>query len=165
MTHYVLMAKNNAWANARLYDVLCDLDSKQFAAKRPGFFPSLSKTMHHILEVDLYYLNALDGRAGQMVQCKSPVELSAAQMGADTRLTSYCQRLTDDTLASTVLTDRGAAGMVAERVDRLLLHLFQHQIHHRGQAHVQLSHAGLAPPQLDEFFLDFDRHPTATSHD
>jgi hypothetical protein len=40
----------------------------------------------------------------------------------------------------------------AERVDRLLLHLFQHQIHHRGQAHAMLSGTKVPPPQLDEFF-------------
>jgi uncharacterized damage-inducible protein DinB len=37
-------------------------------------------------------------------------------------------------------------------MDRLLLHLFQHQIHHRGQAHAMLSGTSVAPPQLDEFF-------------
>ncbi len=39
-----------------------------------------------------------------------------------------------------------------ERMDRLLLHLFQHQIHHRGQAHAMLSGTSVPPPQLDEFF-------------
>ena len=39
-----------------------------------------------------------------------------------------------------------------ERADRLLLHLFQHQIHHRGQAHAMLSGTVIEPPQLDEFF-------------
>ena len=58
-------------------------------------------------------------------------------------------------------TDRGDP--VPERTDRLLAHLFQHQIHHRGQAHAMLSGSGVAPPQLDEFFLDYDRHPSATS--
>jgi uncharacterized damage-inducible protein DinB len=40
-----------------------------------------------------------------------------------------------------------------ERLDRLLLHLFQHQVHHRGQAHVMLSDTSVPPLQLDEFFL------------
>jgi len=40
----------------------------------------------------------------------------------------------------------------AERADRLLLHMFQHQIHHRGQAHAILSSTSGSPPQLDEFF-------------
>ncbi|CCE02122.1 conserved hypothetical protein [Bradyrhizobium sp. STM 3809] len=39
-----------------------------------------------------------------------------------------------------------------ERCDRLLLHLFQHDIHHRGQAHAMLSATSVKPPQLDEFF-------------
>jgi hypothetical protein len=29
---------------------------------------------------------------------------------------------------------------------------------------VQLSHAGAEPPQLDEFYLEFDRHPTAKAY-
>ena len=32
------------------------------------------------------------------------------------------------------------------------MHLFQHQIHHRGQAHAMLSATHVEPPQLDEFF-------------
>ena len=43
-----------------------------------------------------------------------------------------------------------------ERADRLLMHLFQHQIHHRGQAHAMLSATPAAPPQLDEFFSELD---------
>ena len=41
---------------------------------------------------------------------------------------------------------------MAEIPDRLLLHLFQHDVHHRGQAHCMLSGTGVKPPQLDEFF-------------
>jgi len=38
-------------------------------------------------------------------------------------------------------------------MDRLLLHLFQHQIHHRGQAHAMMSATAVSLPQLDEFFV------------
>ena len=44
-----------------------------------------------------------------------------------------------------------------EKVDRVLLHLFQHQIHHRGQIHAMLSGTKIAPPQLDDFFLDDEK--------
>jgi uncharacterized damage-inducible protein DinB len=37
-------------------------------------------------------------------------------------------------------------------MDRLLLHLFQHQVHNRGQDHAMLSATAVPPPQLDEFF-------------
>jgi uncharacterized damage-inducible protein DinB len=40
-----------------------------------------------------------------------------------------------------------------EPLPRVLAHLFQHQIHHRGQAHAMLSGTHVEPPQLDELFL------------
>ena len=41
---------------------------------------------------------------------------------------------------------------------RLLAHLFQHQIHHRGQAHAMLAGTAVKPPQLDEFFCANEAH-------
>lgn len=72
-------------------------------------------------------------------------------MAIDTRLISVCNALPPDLLDSTVQVNRGAR-VQTERRDRLLMHLFQHQIHHRGQAHAMLSGTTIEPPQLDEFF-------------
>ncbi|WP_245414169.1 DinB family protein [Nitratireductor sp. StC3] len=168
MQPYRLMALNNAWANARLYGALRGLSAAAFTAARPGFFPSLAATLNHIHEVDLYYLDALErGGAGRAVydrpEIDDPAALGALQADADLRLAQFCRALDPAALAETRKTER-ADGAVTERVDALLLHLFQHQIHHRGQAHVQVQHAGIAPPQLDEFYLDYDRHPTAAPY-
>jgi hypothetical protein len=38
-------------------------------------------------------------------------------------------------------------------VTHVLLHLFVHPIHHRGQAHAMLAGTRVAPPQRDEFFM------------
>ena len=162
---YHLMALNNAWANATFYRAVERLTSEDFQAERPGFFPSLCRTLNHIYEVDLYYVDALDGGGrGYGVFDRQDVthaiELGALQADVDMRLAMFCKGLTPDDLSGNRVTDR-PGGMISERVDALLLHLFQHQIHHRGQAHVQLQHAGLAPPQLDEFYLEFDRAGTA----
>ena len=51
-----------------------------------------------------------------------------------------------------------------ERIGAILPHLFQHQVHHRGQAHTQVGDAGIAPPQLDDFFLEFGRAPIAQEY-
>ncbi len=59
---------------------------------------------------------------------------------------------------------RGESGVMLETVGNTLLHLFQHQIHHRGQVHAIPSGTRVAPPQLDEFFLEFDRHPSVALH-
>ena len=165
---YRQMALNNAWANATLYAALADMDAVAFTAPRPGFFPSLSATLNHIYEVDLYYLDALeDGGLGLRVFDREnvtvPAELGASQADADMRLAMFCHGMDADVPDDTRQTDR-REGQVTERVGDILLHLFQHQIHHRGQAHVQLQHAGLAPPQLDEFHLAFERASTALAY-
>ena len=41
---------------------------------------------------------------------------------------------------------------------RLLLHLYEHDIHHRGQAHAMLAGTNAAPPQLDEFYCSNEAH-------
>ena len=69
----------------------------------------------------------------------------------DKRLIGVCNALTSALLSGEVRINRGARVQV-ERRDRLLMHLFQHQIHHRGQAHAMLSGTRIKPPQLDEFF-------------
>ena len=69
----------------------------------------------------------------------------------DKRLIGVCNALTPALLSGEVRINRGAHVQV-ERRDRLLMHLFQHQIHHRGQGHAMLSGSSIKPPQLDEFF-------------
>jgi uncharacterized damage-inducible protein DinB len=165
---WLAMALNNAWANATLFKTLTTFDQDIFIAPRPGFFPSLAATMNHIHEVDLFYLDALEaGGQGRGVYDRVPVtdatELANLQMGADMRLASFCNGIAPRTLVETRTTDR-KTGPVKETVANLLLHLIQHQIHHRGQAHAQLSHAGIAPPQLDDFYLEFGRVPSAAAY-
>ena len=167
-TPWIAMALNNAWANATLYGALKDLPKGGFTDPRPGFFPSLSRTMNHIYEVDLYYLDALEaGGLGRSVYNRDEVpdagELASLQVGADMRFASFCNGITEDTLGDTRVTER-PDGPVTENVAALILHLVQHQVHHRGQAHVQLAHAGIAPPQLDDFYLTHGRAPSAAAY-
>ena len=169
MTPYREMALNNAWANATLYAAMSPLSQADFTAPRPGFFPSLAATMDHIHAVDLYYIDALEetGR-GRAVYDRAPLTtvaaLARAQAEADLRLARFCSILSEDRLSRRVRTARQHDPDVTERVDMVLLHLFQHQVHHRGQAHVQLQNAGIPPPQLDDFFLEDGRAPSALAY-
>jgi uncharacterized damage-inducible protein DinB len=151
------MAYNNAWANHRLLGACAGLSQPDFEAQRSGFFPSIQATLNHILIVDRFYIDALEGgRLGpaawaNRIPCPTLAELRPAQQAADARLIACCEALGADNLDRMIHVDRGARVQV-ERADRLLLHLFQHQIHHRGQAHAMLSGTAIPPPQLDEFF-------------
>lgn len=161
-TPWIGFALNNAYANRTLYGALSGLSKDAFTRDVPGFFPTLAATLNHIYEVDLFYLDALegDGRERSYFAGRAPVEDVAAlgelQAGADMRLAMFCQKIDEAALARVVVMDR-PGGPVEETVGGILPHLIQHQIHHRGQAHVQMSALGMAPPQLDEFFLNYDR--------
>jgi uncharacterized damage-inducible protein DinB len=150
-------AYNNAWANHRLLSACAALDQKDFEAERVGFFPSLQKTLNHIHVIDLFYVDALEGGSlgprawDNQVPCPTLVELRQAQAAVDRRLIDFCNALTVQRLNSIVHVNRDTR-VQKERCDRLLMHIFQHQIHHRGQAHNMLSSTGIKPPQLDEFF-------------
>ena len=162
---FALAARNNAWSNDTFYGAIAKMDVGTFTALRPGFFASLSRTLNHIYEVDLYLLDALEeGGMGRSVfghvDVPQPAALHALQQRADARLIAFCDRLDDVTLTQLRTMERKDT-TAQETVIDLLLQLFQHQIHHRGQAHVQLSHAGIDPPQLDEFYLACMRPPSA----
>lgn len=160
MNYFLAQALNNQWANYRLLTACTQLSEAEYLAQRTGVFPSIQGTLCHILEVDRYYLTALEGdRDGQIKDFSETLtfaRLMESQTRTDQRLLAFCESLRENDLARSVDLVR-VDGLVRERIDRLLLHLFEHQIHHRGQVHTMLSGTHIKPPQLDEFFLDCDR--------
>ena len=151
------MAYNNAWANHRLLSACAELTLSEFEAARTGFFPSIQATLNHVLVIDWFYVDALEGGKlgptawANPTPCATVRELHAAQAAVDRRLIAWCGSLDENGPERIIHVHRGAR-VQSERADRLLLHLFQHQIHHRGQAHAMLSDTRVRPPQLDEFF-------------
>jgi uncharacterized damage-inducible protein DinB len=154
---YRTMAYNNGWANHRLHAACARLSQSEFLAPRTGFFPTIRATLNHILVVDLFYVDAMHGGTlgpaawTDPEPCTTMDALRPAQADVDKRLIAVVEGLDAHGLARNVDVHRGTH-VQQERMDRLLLHLFQHQIHHRGQAHAMLSSTLGPPPQLDEFF-------------
>ena len=163
--HFVAMAGNNAWANHRLLTACRALSTEAFAAPRTGFFPSLRATLNHILWVDLYYIDALHRDPAVLARYDAPppdfpdaARLYEAQRASDRRLVEFCERQTEASLAEPLVLPRPNRTPPPTPVSSVLEHLFQHQVHHRGQAHAMLSGTGIKPPQLDEFFLAGEEH-------
>ncbi|MFO1284223.1 MAG: DinB family protein [Burkholderiales bacterium] len=168
--HFHAMACNNAWANHRLLTACLRLPPRAFAAKRVGFFPSIVATLNHILTVDWYYIDAIERWQGGREPNRDPsayfdpeipypdaLALYEEQRESDRRLVAACAAVTDARLVEPVPVMR-RAGLESERAERLFAHLFQHQIHHRGQVHAMLSGTEVAPPQLDEFWCANEAH-------
>lgn len=169
LDHLRLMARNNAYANERLYEACCKLSQIEFVAERTNFFASVLETLNHNWEVDRYYLDALTEGGDGLAVFEVPFlrdanDLADAQANVDRQLIAFCDGLRASDLEREIAQDRGDKGRFKETIAATLLHLFQHQTHHRGQAHAMLAGTSVAPPQLDEFFLKFERHPAAQRH-
>jgi uncharacterized damage-inducible protein DinB len=151
-------ARNNAWANHRLHVACGLLSAEALHATRTSFFPTIMKTLNHILIVDWYYVDALahEGRGRSVFEPEDPFDafglLREAQRAVDKKLIALVETLSPDDTDAEVQLERGDHVQV-ERAGDVLLHLFEHQIHHRGQVHAMLAGTTVKPPQLDEFFL------------
>lgn len=160
--YFLIQARANRLMNHRLHAAMAALSHEDFVAPRVGFFPSLHATLNHILTVDWYYVDALEGGGRGLrvfddeTPCATMAALAREQAAVDARLIAYCEGLGDGDLAREAGCDRGAKGVVMDRIDRTLLHVFMHQTHHRGQAHAMLSGTPVKPPQLDEFLMRGD---------
>jgi uncharacterized damage-inducible protein DinB len=155
------LAYNNALANHRLHQACTMLQPGEFEAPRVSFFPSIKATLNHILTVDWFYVDGLEGGTLGLkaFDVEEPFDglapLAAEQARVDARLVALCEALTPERLTFTVALDRGDR-LQKERMEDVLSHLFQHQTHHRGQVHAMLSGTSVAPPQLDEFIVADD---------
>jgi uncharacterized damage-inducible protein DinB len=158
LDHFRRFARYNRWANQRLYAACGALTEAAYFAARPGFFPSLHKTLNHILAADRVWLGRIDGTPGGVTaldQILHPdlASLRDARAAEDARLLALIEAMTparvDETLAY-----RNMAGEARTAPMRVVLtHLFNHQTHHRGQAHAMLSGTSVAPPPLDFIYF------------
>jgi uncharacterized damage-inducible protein DinB len=162
--HFTTEAYNNAWANHRLLKACARLTQEDFAARRTSFFPSIKGTLNHILTVDWYYLEILERSLCGLSPhenptrffepeepCETCADVAREQRAADRRLIDLCRSVDDGQMDAVVLLPR-QSGVQRDRLRRVLAHLFEHDIHHRGQVHAMLAGTNVKPPQLDEFF-------------
>lgn len=157
------LARANRLANHRLHTACLALPDDEFRARRTSFFPGLWQTFNHILIVDWYYIAALHGdrnmRAAlaDMTPFATMKELAAAQAESDGKLIRWCDAADEAALDRDVEMIR-RDHVQRDRASNVLMHLFTHQIHHRGQAHAMLAGTNVAPPQLDEFLMPSEAH-------
>lgn len=162
LAHYRGQARNNALCNLRLYRACALLGEEAYHAGRPSFFGSIHKHLDHILLVDERYLQRMDGRvpgpAREEGSLHTDLEsLRSAQLEIDRQIVERTNHQTHEDLMRPVPMMGGDGQLLYDPLNLVWDHLFQHQIHHRGQVHCLLSQTGVAPPQLDETFLTIDR--------
>lgn len=157
-THFVTFARYNGWANARLYDA-CEALSEDayFAQRQSAFFGSLHGALNHILVGDRAWMQRMTGDGDIPPGLDAELyptlaTLRAARTAEDKRILAFVEQLDDAGLARDVSYRPMVGSPDTRSVAALLSHLFNHQTHHRGQAHAMLSEAGAEPPPLDMIY-------------
>ena len=150
-------ARYNAWANIRIYNALKELSDEQRKEDRRGFFKSIHNTMNHVLLADLIYRERLEKKPTTFttldeILYEDADELEAAHRANDIWYTGFCEAMDPAEMEEDLSFQ--AVGMDSPEFFSLplrlcLTNLFQHQIHHRGQVHHMISHAGIYPPPVD----------------
>jgi uncharacterized damage-inducible protein DinB len=161
MRHFPLLARFNRWANGHLYDAVAKLSDDAYRANRGAFFGSVHRTLNHLLVVDRLWAGRIKGidhgiRALDQVLYDDLETLRTARRVEDQRLIELVDDLSEERLEQPVRYRRMIGeGMEEARAGHILITLFNHQTHHRGQIHVLLTQAAIVPPPLDViFFLD-----------
>ena len=155
------MAAYNSEMNRRIYAAAARLDDAARRANRGLFWKSLHGTLNHLLWADRQWMSRLDGwPPNTIANPQSPEligdfdELRTAREEADAGIEAFAARIEPAWLDTELTWWSGAAKKQMSMNKRLLMvHFFNHQTHHRGQAHVALTMCGLDPGDTDLFLI------------
>jgi uncharacterized damage-inducible protein DinB len=151
---YPLLARFNRWVNRRFYALAEGLGDAERKRDRGAFFGSIHNTLSHLLVVDRLWLDRLEGSSNEIrgldeVPYADFAELRAARAAMDERIIRYVDGLDAAALARPHRY-RFISGTEAQTpVHLILITLFNHQTHHRGQIHAMFTQAGVRPPDSD----------------
>lgn len=151
-SHFSKMAKYNAWANARLYAMARGLPDVDYRKDVGAFFGSLHGTLNHLLVTDRIWMRRFTGLGDSPktldgVLFEDLPSLELARMEEDRRIIQYVDGLSDNDIGKNVAYLMTNGIPQSYPLEDLLAHLFNHQTHHRGQAHTILTLLGIAEPQ------------------
>ena len=155
------MAAYNAEMNRRLYDAAGRLSEAERRADRGAFWHSIHGTLAHILWGDSQWMSRFDDWPRPTVGQKQSdhliedfAALRAARDKADADISRWAGAVDDKWLEADLVWFSGSAGREVTAAKRLLVtHFFNHQTHHRGQAHALITAAGEKTEDTDLFLI------------
>lgn len=155
-----LMAHYNESMNAKLYAAAAGLSAEQLSADRKAFFGSILGTLNHLVVADILWLKRFAAHPAHHAAL-DPIRAQAAPTRLDQPLAAGLQGLRVQRVALDRMIVDWAAALAEPDLDHalayqnvqgvaarknffgLLMHFFNHQTHHRGQATTLLTQAGV----------------------
>lgn len=155
------MARYGHWQNRQLAEFLEALPAEELVRDRGAFFGSIMGTANHLLWGDWIWISRFDKGEGpgggipdSVSLCDDLTEWIPLRNIIDTRIADWA-----GTLGDTQLTGDFTWYSAAKEADvtkpyaQCVIHMFNHQTHHRGQLHQMLTELGSDAPVSDLVFL------------
>lgn len=155
------MTRYNRWQNSQLKGFLEQLPADMLIRDRNAFFGSILGTANHLLWGDWIWISRFDKGQGpgggipeSVLLCSDLSEWLPLRDRIDARIAEWAEAL-DDAALTGPFTWYSAAkeAEVTRPYDQCVIHMFNHQTHHRGQLHQMLTEVGSDAPVSDLVFL------------
>lgn len=160
LNHIQLMANYNQWMNRKVYETASVLPEDALKADKKAFFGSIFGTLNHLMIGDTIWLKRLSAHPASHptlndfrtmtlpASLGEPLHdtfaaLRVAREALDVLIIAWCAELTEADLAHSLHYTTMNGQSAEKHFGSLVLHLFNHQTHHRGQVTTLLSQAGL----------------------
>jgi uncharacterized damage-inducible protein DinB len=155
------MAAYNAEMNRRLYEAAARIPDAKRREDRAAFWGSLHGTLCHLLWGDQAWMSRFDNWPKPTVIQKESAklvesfdELQRLRADADARISDWAVRVTDAWLAGDLTWFSPSANKELRKPRSFLVaHFFNHQTHHRGQAHALITALGEKTGDTDLFLV------------
>jgi uncharacterized damage-inducible protein DinB len=169
-SHFALLATYNEWMNRKLYGAAAALPAERVHEDRGAFFGSIFGTLNHLVIADVIWLKRIAAgvpglaslrclddvpRPASLDQrlCADLPELDALRVKLDAAILAFSAEVTPAQLDG-ILTWTSMKGIAStKRLGDVLLHVFNHQTHHRGQATTLFAQLGVDVGPTDILLL------------
>jgi len=154
------LASYNQWMNRKLYEAAAGLSGEELHRDRGAFFASIFGTLGHIVAGDTIWLKRISSHSTGFVSlkcldglpapasldqrlCETLSELTALRASLDEAFIAFCAEVQPAQLAERFEYTSKTGIKSRKLLGEVLLHVFNHQTHHRGQATTLFSQLGI----------------------
>ena len=138
--HFRMLGLYNRWANKRLYDAAKQLTRDALVEDRGAFFRSVLGTLNHLLVTDRLWMSRFHAEPPPETRLDAILhdnfaDLRDAREVEDQKIISYVFGLTEERLGEPLSYATTSGAPQNQPLWHVLAHWFNHETHHRGQAH------------------------------
>ncbi len=153
-----MMSRFSAWAYGRVYDSCATLSDDDYRLDRGVFFGSVHNTLNHLLLVDRLWMARIKGGSVEIdglgdILFDNFTDLRAAQETQSAEIAAMIAGLDEAQFSDIISFSRADGSSGKPALGEILITVFNHQTHHRGQVSAMLTQAGATYEALDVMYF------------